>query len=108
MALAFSPAFSAWNSIKSLSGIRAMGDVVMNLVWKHLLRGPRAGKMHWTSTTIASQAPVSTTFSCWRKLPAMGMPWRMATSLAVQHTPQILMPLAPFSLARAIISGSWA
>ena len=59
----------------------------MNLVWKHLVRGPRAGKMHCTSTTMASQAPVSTTFSCCRKLPAMGMPWRMATSLAVQHTP---------------------
>ena len=55
-------------------GIRAMGEVVINLVWKHLLRGPRAGKMHCTSTTMASQAPVSTTFSWVRKLPAMGMP----------------------------------
>ena len=27
-----------------------------------------------SSTTIASQAPVRTTFSCCRKLPAMGIP----------------------------------
>ena len=30
--------------MNSESGIRAMGEVVMNLVWKHLLRGPRAGE----------------------------------------------------------------
>ena len=49
--------------MNSESGIRAMGEVVTNLVWKHLLRGPSAGKMHCTSTTMASQAPVRTTFS---------------------------------------------
>ena len=99
MALAFSPAVSAWNWMNSESGIRAMGEVVMNLVWKHLLRGPRAGKMHCTSTTMASQAPVRTTFSWFRKLPAMGMPWRMVTSLEVQHTPETVMPFAPTDLA---------
>ena len=31
-------------------------------------------EMHCTSTTMASQAPVRTTFSCCRKLPAIGMP----------------------------------
>ena len=103
---AFSPAFSSWNSMKSESGICAMGEVVMNFVWKHLDSGPSAGKMHCTSTTIASHAPVSTTFSCCRKLPAIGMPWRMATSFAVQQTPAMLMPLAPISLASATISGS--
>ena len=87
--------------MNSESGICAMGEVVMNLVWKHLHRGPSAGKMHCTSTTMASQAPVSTTFSCCRKLPAMGMPWRMATSLAVQHTPAMLMPLAPMLLGQS-------
>ena len=74
IALALSAAVSSWNSMKSESGMRAMGEVVMNLVWKHLDSGPSAGKMHCTSTTIASQAPVRTTFSCCRKLPAIGMP----------------------------------
>ena len=55
--------------------------------------------MHCTSTTMASQAPVRTTFSCVRNLPAIGMPWRMATSFAVQHTPQTVMPFAPTHLA---------
>ena len=46
MALAFSPAVSSLKWMNSLSGIRAISEVVTNLVWKHLLRGPRAGKMH--------------------------------------------------------------
>ena len=66
IALALSPAVAEEKRMNSESGIRAMGEVVMNLVWKHLLRGPRAGKMHCTSTTMASQAPVSTTFSWFR------------------------------------------
>ncbi len=69
------------------SGIRAMGEVVMNLVWKHSLRGPTAGNMHCTSTTIISTMPVRMAFSCCRKLPAILTPWRMATSFAVQQRP---------------------
>ena len=108
MDLAFSPALSAEKRMNSESGMRAMGEVVTNFVWKHFESGPRAGKMHCTSTTMASHAPVRTTFSCVRKLPAIGMPWRMATSFAVQQTPQMLMPFAPTLLASAIISGSLA
>ena len=71
----------------------------MNFVWKHLLKGPSAGKIHCTSTTIASQAPVSTTFSCCKKLPAIGIPRRIATSFDVQHTPDTVIPFAPISFA---------
>ena len=78
---------------------------MINFVWKHLLKGPSAGKIHCTSTTIASQAPVRTTFSCCKKLPAIGIPRRIATSLEVQHTPEIVIPFAPISFAYATISG---
>ena len=108
MAFAFSPAVFALKRMYSASGICAIGLVVTNLVWKHLLKGPRAGKIHCTSTTMASQAPVSTTFSCCRKLPAIGTPRRIATSLEVQQTPATLIPFAPISFAYAIISGSSA
>ena len=62
--------------------------------------------MHCTSTIIESTAPVMTAISCCRKLPAMGMPWRISISLPVQHMPTTLMPLAPCFSDRAIISGS--
>ena len=41
-------------------------------------------------------------------VPAIGMASRMATSLPVQQTPAMLMPLAPTDLASATISGSCA
>ena len=53
--------------------------------------------MHWTSTSIASTAPVMMASSCWRKLPAIGMPCRISTSLAVQQMPATLIPVAPCS-----------
>ena len=81
---------------------------MINFVWKHLLNGPSAGKIHCTSTTIASHAPVSTTFSCCKKLPAIGIPRRIATSFEVQQTPATLIPFAPTSFASASISGSSA
>ena len=64
--------------------------------------------MHWTSTTMASTAPVTMTSSCCKKLPAMGTPWRIRISLAVQHMPARFIPFAPLDLAYLIISGSWA
>ena len=77
---------------------------MINLVWKHLLKGPKAGKIHCTSTMIASQAPVRTTFSCCKKLPAIGIPRRIVTSFEVQHTPEIVIPFAPTAFALSIIS----
>ena len=64
--------------------------------------------MHWTSTTMASTAPVSTASSWCKKLPAGGMPKRISTSLAVQQMPARLMPAAPLAWASAISSGSRA
>ena len=63
--------------------------------------------MHCTSTTMASHAPVRTTFSCVRKL-LIGMPWRMATSFAVQQTPQMLMPFRADALGKRDHFGSLA
>ena len=54
---------------------------------------------HWTSTIIASHAPVTSASSCWRNCPAIGMPWRIRTSLAVQQIPPRLIPVAPLVLA---------
>ena len=51
--------------------------------------------MHCTSTTIASTAPVRTASSCWRKLPAIGMPCRIRISFAVQQMPPRLIPWRP-------------
>ena len=89
-------------------GNLALGEVEMNLVWKQPVSAPRAGKMHCTSTIIASTAPVMMASSCCRKLPAMGMPWRIRISLPVQQMPTTLMPFAPCFSARASISGSCA
>jgi len=75
--------------------MRTFGEVVMILVWKLVASLTNACMMHCTSTTIASTAPVRMASSCWRKLPAAGMPWRIRISLAVQQMPARLMPLAP-------------
>ena len=45
-----------------------------------------------------STAPVMIASSCWRKLPATGMPWRMRISLAVQQMPARVTPSAPAAL----------
>jgi hypothetical protein len=76
-----------------------MGWVVISLVWKHLATLARFCMMHWMSTTMASQAPVTMASSCCRKVPHRGTPWRCRISLAVQQIPDSWMPLAPFSLA---------
>ncbi len=81
-------------------GNLALGEVEMNLVWKQPVNAPSAGKMHCTSTMIASTAPVMTANSCCKKLPAMGTPWRMRISLPVQHMPTTLMPVAPLLLGQ--------
>ncbi len=44
--------------------------------------------------------------SCCMKLPAMGNPWRIRTSLAVQQMPARLMPAAPFDFAYSTKSSS--
>ena len=52
--------------------ILTLDDVVMTLVWKLLATLGSACMMHWTSTTIASTAPVRIASSWCRKLPADG------------------------------------
>ncbi len=75
-------------------------------VWKFWARPTSACIIHWTSTTMASTAPVKMANSCCKKLPAAGMPWRIRISLAVQQIPDRFTPLAPAALAYSIISGS--
>ena len=71
----------------------------MTLVWNFFETLVIAGMMHWTSTVSRSTSPVMIPSSWFVKPPAVGMPWRIRTSLAVQHMPPRLMPLAPLLLA---------
>ena len=77
-------------------------------------RGGRVGRsgrdsmIHWTSTTMASTAPVTRANSCCRKLPARGTPCLIRISLAVQQIPARLIPSAPFDFASSTILGSCA
>ena len=86
--------------------MHALGLEEMSLVWKWSATSVSPWKMHCTSTTIASTAPVSIASSWWSMLPAGGTPLRMSDSLAVQQMPATLMPLAPTVSASSIISGS--
>ena len=93
-------------TICSESPMHAFGLEEMSLVWKCAATSVRPWKMHCTSTTIASTAPVRIASSWWSMLPAGGTPLRMSDSLAVQQMPATLMPLAPTVSASSIISGS--
>ena len=93
-------------TICSESPTHAFGLDEMSFVWKWSATSASPWKMHWTSTTIASTAPVSTASSWWSMLPAGGTPLRMSDSLAVQQMPATLMPSAPTVSASSIISGS--
>ena len=93
--LAVCRASSSWNSMCVAPGNLALALVETTFVWKHFCKSVSAGNTHCTSTSITSTAPVMIASSCWRKLPAMGMPCRMRISLAVQQMPARLIPLAP-------------
>src|SRR5512142_1450927 len=104
--LAMSSALCSSNWMCVAPVILTLGDVVMNLVWNFLLNSDSDCMMHWTSTIIASTAPVMTASSWFRSLPALGMPWRIMVSFDVQQTPTRLMPLAPLDSAYLMSSGS--
>ena len=80
----------------------------MNLVWYLVAKSANAGNIHWTSTIIASTAPVIIANSCWWKSPAIFTPCLIVNSLPVQHIPDRVIPSAPTSLANSCISGNSA
>ena len=96
---AISLAWCSSNSTCSAPFIFARGFVVSSLVWNFFETFAIAGMMHCTSTVIRSTRPVMIPSSWFVKPPAVGMPWRISTSFAVQHMPPRLMPSAPLLLA---------